>query len=431
MLRPWEFLQQQAILGDVVRISFGSTPFYLVNSSILVHRIYTQDAHLYDKGLFFDRVQSVFGEILPATTGEGHRRRRRLLQPAFQHEILSAYAQVMGESAAARAAGLPAARSVRIDLVLQELALEIAVQTLVSGGAGREFAFRFRQAMPVLLRGLLLQTVVPAHLRHVPFLGYRRYQQAAGELRRLFDTVVAERRAQRSAHADVLSTLLASNGDDLASISDDDVWNEALTLVMAAYVTIAHTTAWALHELASHPTIQRMAEDEARAVLADNPAWWEALPALEYTRRVVKEALRLYSVLLLTRRTVAKVRLGQAELPAGTNVAFSLFAIHRGALLYPEPLRFDPDRWLTQHTGQMPRHAFLPFGAGAYQCIGNEYAMMAMTIIISAALARWHLQPYPKHRVRMAASGPAVRPDQLPMLLTPHTAHYSVRNRPQ
>jgi cytochrome P450 len=154
---------------------------------------------------------------------------------------------------------------------------------------------------------------------------------------------------------------------------------------------------------------------EIEEVVGDRPVTIEDVPKLEAVRRVLDEVIRLHGVTLLMRRAIEEVELGGFTFPAGTEVAFSLYAMHRDPGLYDDPDRFDPDRWLPERRAEISRQAYVPFGAGNRKCIGDAFVWTEATIALATILARWQLRPVPGHTPKEVASAVA-HPDRVPMM---------------
>ncbi|GGX08740.1 cytochrome P450 [Streptomyces albulus] len=173
--------------------------------------------------------------------------------------------------------------------------------------------------------------------------------------------------------------------------------------------------------MARHPEIERRLHTEVNRVLKGAPATHASLPRLELTQRIITETLRLYPpAWLLTRTVTAATRLGGHMLPAGTGVAYSPYLIHHRPDLYDQPETFDPDRWNSPHLPP-PRHAVIPFAAGARKCIGDTYAMTEAILALATITSRWRPDHLPGQRIRPAL-GTTLRPSKLHMCATPRSA---------
>ncbi|MFF5442090.1 cytochrome P450 [Streptomyces achromogenes] len=272
---------------------------------------------------------------------------------------------------------------------------------------------RVSHDLELLVRGVLRATILPPPLAVVPTPGRRRAPASAAALRRLAEQAVRQALSSPEGHG-VLALMLAHEG----GMSDEEACDEVLTLLVAGVETTATTLSWALYALARNPRMADRMHDEARTAEPGvvTPA------ALPYTARFVHEVLRLYQPLwFMGRRALETVRVGRYEIPRGAEVIYSAATLHRDPAFFPQPLRFDPDRWLTRPEKSLPRGAYLPFGAGNRRCIGDGFAWAEMLAVLSAVTTRWHLRPAPGHRVRAVADA-QIHPDALPMSVTARAA---------
>ncbi|MFE4394396.1 MULTISPECIES: cytochrome P450 [Streptomycetaceae] len=219
---------------------------------------------------------------------------------------------------------------------------------------------------------------------------------------------------------DLLSTLLqARDADSGEAMTDRQLHDELITLLVAGTETAAGGLAWLFHELGRHPLVDQRLHQELRDHVA-LPLGPERLARLEYTRRVVDEALRVRNPGGITiRRATTDVELGGYRLPRGTEFIFSALILHRNPRYFPHPLRFDPDHWLPDRP-PVPRGAFVPFGAGSHLCIGESFARTEMMTVVAAIAGRWRLAPVPGARVRGVMTS-TNRPENLLMTAEPRT----------
>jgi cytochrome P450 len=406
------FLRAQRAHGDLVRIRLGSSDLYMVNSPELIIAMNTVDAAHYDRGLFFDRVRKAYGPILSTTHGIEHRTRRRQLQPAFRHHQLVDYASTMNELTEQRIDSWRAGRALDTKAEMLDLALDIATQILVRSPAGKPLALEFRRSMAPMLSGLLRQTLLPQSLLRLPTPANRRTRESTKRMSDAFDALIADYHSSEVHYDDILSVMLATATSE-KPMTDREIRNEALTLVMAGYQAAGSILCWAVHELGRNPDIERLIQLEV-----DRHPAGEEWAALDYTRRFVKEVIRLYCPLLLTRSTLTETSLGSATLPPRSHLAYSPFAMHRDPEIYDDALRLAPDRWLPENDRALPRTSYMPFGTGPYQCIGDEYSIIMITIAVAAIARKWTLRPMAGTTVHMSLAGPAVIPNRLPMSVT-------------
>ncbi|MGW5847437.1 cytochrome P450 [Streptomyces sp. NPDC055254] len=414
--QPLQFLRSLTEVGDLVRVDLGTMPLYVVTSAELVRDVTVTQARAFEKGRLYDRVRPLVGNGLATAGGDVHRRHRRLIQPMFHQARIADYAQIMSDRAVALAESWTPGRRIAVEQVMGELAIDILAETMFSTDFGRPAVGAVRRDLPVILKNMLLRAASPKLLDRLPIPPNRAFDAAAHSMRQVIDDVIAgTRRSGRTDQADLLSVLLAARDADTGeALTDEEVRDELVTILFAGTETTASTLSWALHEIAGHPEVEKQLVAEVDEIVGTRPVTMEDVPRLVGIRRVLDEVIRLHGVTLLMRRTTEEVELGGFTIPAGKEVGFSLYALHRDPALYADPDRFDPDRWLPERRAHIPREAFVPFGSGNRRCIGDAFAWTEATIVLATLLARWQLRPVPGHSPREAASAMA-HPDHVPM----------------
>ncbi|MBO8198343.1 cytochrome P450 [Streptomyces smyrnaeus] len=421
--RPLDFVQSLPSTGDLVRVDLGTLPVYFVTNADLTHDLLVTKSRHMEKGRFFTRARILIGDSLPTAPAHIHRPHRRLMQPAFHRERIAEYARVMADRARAMADAWTPGRSIPLDEELARFSVSTLAATMFSTDISRPAVEAVLRDVPVLLKTAMFRTVTPKLLDRLPIPANRKFDQAAVRLRKVIDDVIAAYREHDDSEVnDLLSLLLAARDSDTGeALTDREVRDELVAILFAGTETTASTLSWTFHELAAHPEVEHRLLDEIRSVVGDRPISFEDVPKLKYTDRVVREVSRMHSVPLLMRRVATPVELGGTELPVGTEIAFSLYALHRDPRLYEAPERFDPDRWLPERSQDRPRESYIPFGSGNRKCIGDGFAWTEIVITLATVLARWRLEPLPGHSVREVASAVA-HPDRLPMRPVPRTA---------
>lgn len=399
--RPLELLDSLPAHGDLVEIRLGPRPAFIVCHPDLARRVLT-DLRGFDRtGPVYDRLRAAMGGGLGTAAYADHRRQRLIMQPAFARQYLREYAAVMEqETAAAMDRWRPGDR---LDLVreLFRLTTTVALRTLFSTRLGSPEAERLRQALDVFLRGAYTRALLPAAGR-LPTPGNRRYERALAQWRAQVATLIGGYRHSAGEHSagehggeepdDLMSRLLAARDEQGQGMSASEVADQVAVLMLAGGETTSTAVVWALHLLHEHPEILRRLQAEADTVLDGHVAGWEHLPRLDLTARVVRESLRLFPPAWAIPRTAARdIELAGRTIPAGSLLVFSPYILHRLPGSYPDPARFDPDRW---RAGPAPhRGSFLPFGAGPTKCIGEEFGRTESTLVLASVTARWNVHP--------------------------------------
>jgi cytochrome P450 len=418
--RPLDFMKSLRDTGDLVRVDVGTLPVYFVTSADLTHELLVTKARNFDKGRFFIRARNLVGDALPTAPSGIHKRHRRLMQPMFHQQRIARYAEVMATRAQAMADSWQPGQTVAVDEELAQFSVATLAETMFSAEISRPAADAVIRDVPILLKNALVRTVTPRLLDRIPVPANRRFDTAAKRLRTVIDEVIALSHQQGDQdHEDLLSLLMAARDSDSGDkLSDREVRDELVAIMFAGTETTASTLCWTFHELAAHPEVEERLLAEIATVAGDRAITFEDVPKLAYMDRVLHEISRMHSVPLLMRQATAPVELGGWDVPVGTELAFSLYALHRDARLYEEPERFDPDRWLEEPGTRIPREGYIPFGAGARKCIGDGFAWTEIVITLATVLRRWRFERVPGHEVREVASAVA-HPDSLPMTVMP------------
>jgi len=332
-------------------------------------------------------LRPVLGDGLLTSERETHERQRRLLAPAFAPKRIAAYARTMQERAGRFVVSLRDGQRLDLAESMMELTLEIVGKTLFDAEVVSDAGVvgeALTTAMEVAIGQLGSFVPVPPM---IPSPGNSRYRRAVRRLDDVVYRVIRDRRTAGGDRGDVLSVLLDARDEDGTSMTDRQVRDEAMTLFIAGHETTANALSWAFYLLARHPEVRSTMETELDA-LGHAPTF-EDLKRLPYTLAVFKETMRLYPpAYLLGRRAVEDVVIGDHLVKRNTIVFVNIIGIHRRADLWPDPERFDPQRFLREKDKTLPRCAYMPFGAGPRVCIGNHFALMEGHLLLATIAGR-------------------------------------------
>jgi len=408
--------------GEVVKLHLGPLPVHVVTTPELAWQVLATDADKFDKGLVFDKMRPLFGDGLATSNGELNRRQRRLVMPAFGRTRIAGYAEnTMTKLADELTSSWQPGEVVEFDQRMQELVLTIAGQTLFSTALGDEALAEIRHSIPVMLKYVLIRAFSPKFVEKLPIPANRRFDAAAARLREVIGETVVAAREDGADHGDLLSMLLLARDEDTGEgMSDRQVHDEVITILTTGAETTAVALAWFFHEIGARPDIERRFHAEVDEVLGGGPARFDHLPRLVYTHRIINEVVRRTPPVILMRRAREDVELGGVRIPAGTEVAVSQHTLHRDPRWFPEPERFDPDRWEPERAAEVPKGAFIPFGAGARLCPGHQFAPMEIALVAATIGARWRLEPLPGVKVFPKIKA-TMQPNRLPMTVLPRT----------
>ena len=344
--------------------------------------------HLVTRSSRYRKVSLIVGRSLLTTDGSEHRSRRRMIQPAFHQQRIRAYADAMVGAAEGSRDTWYAGRVVDMDREMAALSLA-AIGTAVLGIDGRAEAARVSSALDRLQRAIAL-VLVPGGERllgsRLPVLG--RLRAASDELRGIAARAM-------SSDAELASALRDRQAAGL--LSDDDVRDELLTLLLAGHETTAVTLTWAWWLLDGNREAARVLREELHRVVGDRTSCYDDVGALPFTTAVIAETLRLRpAAWIIERQVVGPLDLDGLRPPEGTVLLISPWLLHRDVASWDDPAAFRPERWLTadgrfsdEAPGQ-PRGAWLPFGAGAHVCIGASFAWTEAILALATLAGTWH-----------------------------------------
>jgi cytochrome P450 len=378
--------------GDVVFLRFGPFRYVLLNDADALYHVLVDNARSYTKSRTYKAFEPVLGSGLLTSEGDLWRRQRRLVQPAFHRDRLAGFAEAMVACTERLVAEWAPGARVDVNAALYGLTLRIVARALFSVdlAVDAEFGRALREAIQFI--DATARSLLPTP-PWVPTPRNRRFLAARAVLDRVVETIMAEHRRRPPARPDVLSLLLAARDEETgAPMAAERVRDEVMTLLLAGHETTANALTWAFVLLARHPEVEGRLLDELRAVLGGRAPGLADVPLLGYTTAVLQETMRQYPpAWKIEREACVDDVVAGYRVPAGTIVGVTTHTLHRNPRYWPDPERFDPERFLGERTGDRPRCAYLPFGAGPRLCIGAGFAQMEMTLVLAIIAQRYRL----------------------------------------
>ena len=332
-----------------------------------------------------------WGTGLFHVNGELHRQHRRLLMPAFHKKQIESYRDDMALLTQQMLDNWQVGQRLDIQDEMSRLSLRIAGKSLF-GNADSHVGALLQQMIRVLLRP------TPAILgQDIPGLPLHRAMDASEQADRELRQQMAFKRAYGLDNNDVLSMLLQAQDEDGTRLTDDEVVGHAGIIFMAGHETSANALTWTLLLLSQHPAIAADLLDELSGVLKGDAPTIEQIGQLPVLDRVVKESLRLLPPVPLNHRILAEsTELGGYLIPAGTEVFVSIYHLHHDSELFPQPQKFDPDRWLSINPTAFE---YNPFSAGPRMCIGAPFAQLEIKVVLATLLQRYRPEFIPGTRL--------------------------------
>ncbi len=395
-----EFLQNNlCTYGDLVCFKALGMDVVQFNHPDLVQEMLVRDARFHHRSIVMQRSKAVLGEGLLTSEEPLHMRQRRLAQPAFHRQRIAAYGEVISHQTNVTTAVWTSGttRDVRKDMLL--LALRIVGKTLFDTDVEQD-VHKIAAAVDSF-QGFLPLAFLPFSnaIQRLPIPAMEKIRRGRTELDELIYRMIAERRADPADRGDLLSMLLASeeadeSGSNISRMSDVQVRDECLTVLLAGHETTANALSFALWLLAENIVEQEKLAEECRNVLAGRSPTAMDYGQLGAAERVFSEALRLYPPVWVTARTAAETYMYRGmTIRKGTVLIAPQFAVHRDSRWWDEPEVFDPERFTAEAKAARPKLAYFPFGAGGRQCIGEGLAWMEGVLALASIVQKWRLLP--------------------------------------
>ena len=396
------FLRAREAHGDVVRLRLGPYPAMFIYHPDHVHHVLAGNAANYAKQTRgYQMLRLVVGNGLVTSEGSFWKRQRRIAQPAFHRERIAGFHDVFvraSEDVVARWTG--ASGPIDVAQEMNRLTLRIAGETLFGVDLSGD-QDEVGQALTVVLHRFndLVGSAMPWP-ELWPTKKNREFRAAMATMDRVVGDIIAERRKDPRPRNDLLAMFMEVKDEDTGeSMSDAELRDEVMTMLLAGHETTANALAWTFWHLSKHPDVGRRLAAELDTVLGDRPSpGLEHVRALTYTGQVLNESMRLNPpVWALARKAVEDDEIGGYHVPKGTFVFMSQYAIHRHPDLWENPEGFDPDRFAGKPS--RPRYAYFPFSGGQRQCIGDMFAQMEAVVVLSVLWRRFRFDLVPGHEV--------------------------------
>jgi cytochrome P450 len=396
--------------GDVIYYRLFNQPMYILSHPQDIEQVLLGNPANFTKGLTSSVNPELFGTGLLTSDGEFWRRQRRLANPAFHRENIARYAGIALEEADRVMLKWRAGEIRDIHQDMMGATLAIVLRSLF-GVELQDKRHAIEPALDAIMHNSSGIRAVASFLR-IPTLARRAFLRAVDRLNGVVYELIAhgkERLKQESGSArvqnDLLTMLLMARDDDGNAMTDQQLRDEVITLLLAGHETTALNLSWTWYLLSMHAEAEQRLHEELDRVVGDRAVEPGDLGTLPYLECVLRESLRLYPPAWRIFRTTDKpFNTANFVLPPGANLVLSQWVTHRDARWFPEPERFDPDRWAEKAAARLPRFAYFPFGGGPRVCIGAGFAMMEATLLVAAIAQRFRLRVVAGQRIEPLAS---------------------------
>ena len=390
----------------LVHFRIGGRHQYLVFQPEDAKYILQENNRNYGRSPAFEVLKIFLGNGLLTSEGDFWRRQRRLAQPAFHRQKLAALAQTMVDETVSwidELKHLNRQQPVNISQAFMDVTMRIVCKTLFGSDVIGKLD-GLSSALDTLnyMANDRLLSIIRFPL-HWPTPANVRFRQAGAQVNSFIYGVINQRRQLAGDSDDLLGMLLAAEDEETGErMSDQQLRDECVTLFAAGHETTSVSMAWTLYLLSQNPTVLAKLKAESRTVLGDvtspSPDVFRALP---YTMQVIQESMRLYPpAWIMSRLALQDDHLGPYTIPAGGTALIAPYLLHRDPVNWPDPERFDPDRFAPGGPReQLHSYAYLPFGGGPRLCIGNQFALMEMQILLAMLVREFDIQPVVNQRI--------------------------------
>ncbi|MEG9437273.1 cytochrome P450 [Edaphobacter sp. HDX4] len=446
-IRLFEYLHRT--YGPIAHYRFMGTPIIFLNDPEYIREVLVTQASSFVKERTVRRMKILLGEGLITSDDPIHIRQRRIVAPAFHRQRITAYAEEIVASASHHADTWKDQQSIDISAAMMALSLEIVARTLFNTEVTDDIRRINDEVNSIMdLYHFLIAFPRMESVLHLPIPGVMKFRRSKARLDKVVNRLIAEHKRHGVDRGDLLSMLISSRDEQAdasgqhTGMSDEQIRDEVLTIFLAGYETTANALAWTWYLLSQNPEAEARLHAELDQVLGtshDMPSQVSSrpersevegsaslppsvshrlptladYPALRYTEQVFAESMRLYPpAWAMGRLSTRSVTLGPYCIPPGAHFFMSQYIISRTPEIYPDPLRFDPDRFTPEAKAARPRFAYFPFGAGSRQCIGESFAWMEGVLAIATIASRWRMTyldsapPVPQAKITLRPRNP-------------------------
>jgi len=394
------FLTDNMQYGDLTHLKFLKYDAYQVNHPDLIGQVLLNSTVWHKSPVYKRSLRDYLGHGLLNGDGDFWRRQRKLMQPAFHVNRISAYADTMVNYTQRMLNDWRDGEIRDIADDMMQVTLYIVGKTLFDADL-RDEAAHVADALEYMLADIVKESVTVIRLPDwIPTPLKIRKQRTIDMLNNVVMPMIEARRKSGEDTGDLLSMLLMAKDENGEGMSDEQVRNEALTLVLAGHETTANTLTWTLYLLSQYPDIAEKLRAEVDSVLGNRLPELADLKNLTYTEQVIKEGMRVYPpVWSVARQSREDTQLGDYPIRKYNTAVIPIWAVHHDERWYNNPYEFEPERWSDGRTDDLPRYAYLPFGGGPRICIGNSFAMMEAQLILAGIVQQFKLTHVEGHKV--------------------------------
>ncbi len=394
------FQQLARDYGDIAHYKIAWHHIVFLNHPDYIREVLVVQNDNFIKERTVQRTKMLLGEGMITSEGAQHRAQRQVAQPSFHRQRIPEYANLMVREAARMRDSWRAGTERNIATDMMHLTLNVVAGTLFATDL-RDEVDELADAINRIMGLYNFLVMLPAAewLVHVRPPGLAAFVRARKRIDAVVYRMIEAHRRQKSDRGSLLDMMLAASPDRSAA-SEQSLRDQVITIFLAGYETVANALAWTWYLLSQNPECERRFHDEIDRELQGREPGFDDVPKLRYVEMVLAESMRLYPpAWAMGRYARNDFRLGEFFLPAKTTVLISQFVTHRDARFFPDPLRFDPERFTPEAKARRTKFTYFPFGAGFRQCIGESFSLMEGVLLLATLGQKWKLKLVSSQRV--------------------------------
>jgi cytochrome P450 len=428
--------------GDISHLKFGKQNIYLINHPDYIKDVLVTYNSNFIKSRGLQLAKQVLGEGLLTSEGELHHKQRQLMQPLFQSDQITKYANIMTDYTLRMSNRWHESEIIDIHKEFMQLTLSIISKAFLDVDIEEDKTKEIGKYVTTLIE-YFNRTRIPfaKAVEKLPLPSNIRFHHAKKQLDAIIYHIIDKHRTSITAatsnngsnnldeeksqhregyyHKDLISLLLQGETDafvssinkkgkfrnNTSSFKHNLVRDNVTTIFLAGHETVANALTWTFYLLSQNPKEGEILHQEIDSVLGDNSnkdrvPTIKDISKLEYTERVFAESMRLYPpAWAIGRQAINNCKIGKYTIPAGSSILMSQYLMHRNPHYFPQPERFDPERWTPQEKARRPRFSYFPFGGGPRSCIGESFAWMEGILLIATIVQHWNMRHEPGHLV--------------------------------
>ena len=386
--------------GDIAHYKIGWNHIVFLNHPDYIREVLVVQNDNFVKERTVRRSKMLLGEGMITSEGAQHRAQRQVAQPAFHRQRIPEYADTMVREASRMRDHWRHGEERHVAIDMMHLTLNVVAETLFATDL-RDEVHELADAINRIMGLYNFLVMLPAAewLVHFRPPGLAAFVRARKRIDAVVHRMIEAHRNQHSDRGSLLDLMLAASPDG-SPASEKSLRDQVITIFLAGYETVANALAWTWYLLAQNPDCERRFHEEIDRELQGRLPAYEDVPRLRYVEMVMAESMRLYPpAWAMGRYALNDFQLGEFFLPAKTTVLMSQFITHRDPRFFPDPLRFDPERFTPEAKARRAKFTYFPFGAGFRQCIGESFAWMEGVLLLATLGQKWKLRLVRDHRV--------------------------------